>query len=214
MVVSFLILAAALDDSGRSAVEALAKSLSEIRQCSFTYKRVVDYPDENVHHELVSECYVDLTARNVVDAKFQLHLPDSAVVFNGNTLFDQEGTKKPRIKFKPTVTDLEVISMLKNSVVGLEKSLRGLLADKSSTFRVMAPGKMEINSEKIEINVAGLSSIGYDPRYEIEVDGKTGLPMRIVQYFRNPKDTVVTTFTKWNLQPPVPAASTWTPKGS
>lgn len=211
-MLAFALLLVPVDD-GSAAVERLIAALTSLDRVTYSYKRILDYPDEKYHRELSAETYVefDRTARPV-RARFQIEGPKWRQVFDGHALFYQEEGKTAQPILSPARADFVPLAPLKNSILGLATCLTELRERKLASFRLPGSGRLEFRTQNVELGPAGLEKVGYAPRYIIEYDLTTSLPIRIVQHLANEKDTIETSFRDWDLKPAARPESSWLPK--
>lgn len=198
-------------DSGRELALQLASKLEKLERVSFAYERKLDYPGENYSHTLKAEVYIEFGRQfTPIQARFQATGSSWRQIFDGQTYFHQTAGKPAEdIALGPKANHFDSVSPLKNSIIGLAQNLRKLAGDTNQKFDSRAPNQFELKLSKREFSPAGLVGVGYDPAYTFTLDGKTGLPSKIVQHLANPKDAITTTFTDWNLEPVKRSAETW-----
>lgn len=198
-------------DPGRELALQLASKLDKLERVSFAYERKLDYPGENYSHSLKAEIYIEFGRQFVpIQARFQATGWNWRQIFDGQTYFHQTAGKPAEdIALGPKADHFDSVSPLKNSIIGLAKNLRKLAGDPSQSFAYPAPNQIELKLPKRELSPSGLVSVGYDPTYTFTLDGKTGLPSKIVHNLAKPKDTITTTFTDWNLEPAKRSVETW-----
>src|SRR5690606_34148391 len=109
----------------------------------------------------------------------------------------------------PTDTNFTNLSGLKNTPYNLEKALVSVQKSKGATITLLPSARLyyryKIELQGLEITPnASLEKVGYNPTYVIDFSFQTGLPAKIVQTLKDPRDTITTEFTNYNLNPTPP----------
>lgn len=197
---------------GTAVAQKIIAALSAIDRVSYSYTRIVDYPDNNYHHELKVETYAEFDSGvKPVGARFQVRGTSWRQVFDGKTYFYQADGKAADPITGPERHDIISLSALKNAPIGLAQSLSALMKSKSANFMVNSDGTLEFRTRGLEIGPCGLEDVGYSPRYVIEIDAMTSLPKKIVHHLAKDKDTIETTYRNWNLKPATRSRDSWLP---
>lgn len=198
---------------GTAVAQKLIDALGTLDRVSYSYTRIVDYPENNYHHELKVDTYAEFDpVLKPVGARFQVRGTNWRQVFDGKTYFYQADGKAAEPIAGPERHDITSLSPLKNAPIGLAESLSSLIKRKSANFSVNSDGTLEFRTQGLEIGPCGLEDVGYSPRYVIEIDVTTSLPKKIVHHLAKEKDTIETTFRNWNLKPTARSKESWLPK--
>ena len=189
----------------------IIEKLKAVSSVSYDYKRTLDYPSDGYKH--IYNAQVFILKSNEAPAphpRFQITSDHYSVKYDGLSLI----TKSPessgnQVNTSPNDSDFTSLSGLKNTPYNLEKALvsvqksNGVKISLLPSARLYYRYKIELQGLEITPN-ASLEKVSYNPTYVIDFIFQTGLPAKIVQTLKDPRDTIVTEFTNYNLSPTPP----------
>lgn len=194
-----------------NALVKLADRIDRLKSVAFNYQRDLNYGSNGFKHTLAVRMYVEFDKSwQPLGARYQAKSPTFTEIFDGIVYLCRADSHEPVNIIGPDAKYFESVSVLKNSLIGLGNALRAAGKEAKSLKATGDAISFELN-EKALASVKPLSNVGYTPRYEITVDSKSGLPVKIVHYLKDRKDTITTKFSGYDLSP---KAATWEGSGN
>lgn len=183
------------------ALVKLADRLDQVRLIAFDYKRVLDYGSNGYKHELTARFKVTFGKDwYPLGAKFEAKSSAREEAFDGVAYWCKIKGRTEVEELTPAADYFEGVSVLKNSLIGLGASVRA--AAKEATAVQVKPDSVTFELKDKELGICKpLLAVTYTPRYEIRIDPKTGLPVKITQFLADRKDKITTSFANYDLAP-------------
>lgn len=198
-----LLVSSTLSFADSAALVKLADRLDSLQAVSYRYRRDLNYGSGGYKHTLEADIHI-------VFDKTQLPL-QIIYTAKGKGFFEKydgvafihRGETEMQEKF-PKATYFDSHSVLKNSLVGLSRSLRAVAADSETKVKLSTAKDGQVllsfTLKEKELGISKpLTTVGYSPTYEITV-GQNEVPVKIVQRLKDARDTITTTFDKYNLK--------------
>jgi hypothetical protein len=199
------------------ASQKMLDSLVSLKRVSFDYKRICDYRSSEYHHVLSTKMHVEFGNYDLVNARFVATMGDTVTAYNGKTLWNRtgkeswDGKKNWKSSGSALKDGLNGTSTLYNNLLGLQKHLATVVSDHCGTITDTGADTFVLQLNKRRLFPVEMDVVEFSPVYKFQLDPKTHLPIKISQTWGDGKDTIVTVFTHWSLNPPALASKDWNP---
>ncbi|MBC8064424.1 MAG: hypothetical protein H7Y17_06320 [Chlorobia bacterium] len=202
-MLSLLLVSASFISTDSAYALKLAERLESLQAVAFRYRRDLNYGSDGYKHTLEANVHIvfDKSALPLL-LIYAARGKDFFDKFDGHS-YTRTGDATIKEDF-PKATYFDSQSVLKNSLVGLAPALRAAIANigaKVSSTRTdngLVSLRIVLNEKEFGISKP-LIEVGYFPTYEILV-GTNGMPAKIVHQLKDPRDTITTTFDKYDLK--------------
>jgi peroxiredoxin len=195
--------------------------LNHLKSVSYTYKRILDYPDEAYHDEMVIDAYLDFApAAQLIGLRYQFSNKDILSIYNGSeTFYCDKKEKTIVVDNSPIINSFKSSAVLFNSPVSVKNALSAIITDE--TTPKLLYDTIITNRKFYVVNVIlknkTLNSLGdYEPTtvdlkfsYKIIIDKTTFMPVEILQHTLKNKDINRTLFTNINFNPVPKTETSW-----
>jgi hypothetical protein len=195
------VLAVCLLQTSNDALTKLADRIDQLGSVAFDYRRDLNYASDGYKHTIAVRVYVEFGKTwRPLGARYRVISEAHDEGFDGVSYWCRLKGHTPIHMLSPEASYFGSVSVLRNSLIGLSASLRAakgsgkILESAGDTFTFELKGQ-EVSAAK------PLVPVEYSPQYEIKVDSKSGLPVKIVHRLKDRRDTITTSFANYDLAP-------------
>jgi peroxiredoxin len=123
--------------SAKEVLQKSAERLTKLKQITYQYTRILDYPSESYHSELAGTMMMDFASTDSMDFRYQFNHNNGFEIYNGTERFiTTSATKKMTVNYAVSKNELNSTSCLFNSILTLRNSLPLLLKDTAVTLKL------------------------------------------------------------------------------
>lgn len=207
--------------------EVLSKvleKLNSLKNIRYDYKREINYFSENYHNKLTGDIFLDFqNTGSIIDFKYQMKSGSQELIFNGTEEFTLDKKKKTiKVNAQPNKSTFDRISLFYNSIITLKNAIPSIISDETLPKAVndtiinnipLYLVKIIFNNKNVIDHYLGKTrsplTLKKNIIYEIIIDKKSSLPIKVVQKNNINKDFVCTTFANIRTNTSSPSALSW-----